>query len=175
MGSNQYKLWDPQLNKIIYARDVVIEEWNTVYKGILEEMRDNPDNDNIGNLVGEERDERSNPETPPQSEIAQQKELRTRTGDNEAPGEVRQLEEIARWSKRSQEGNEATSPGEAQQGRQVDINEVIDRLVGDVEGEKDDQQSDGNYKGERISDSVTADRCRQRQLLQRPRRITVPF
>jgi Reverse transcriptase (RNA-dependent DNA polymerase)/Integrase core domain len=70
MASNQYKLWDPQLNKIIYARDVVIEEWNTTYEEIQEEMRDNPDHDTLGNLVGKEAGNDSDPETPPQSEIA---------------------------------------------------------------------------------------------------------
>ena len=70
MASNQYKLWDPQLNRIIYARDVVIEEWNTTYEEIQEEMRDNPDHDTLGNLVGKEAGSDSDPETPPQSEIA---------------------------------------------------------------------------------------------------------
>jgi hypothetical protein len=64
MGSNQYKLWDPQLNKIIYARDVVIEEWNTLYSEIREEMRDNLDYDTLGNLIGKEAGA-SDPETPP--------------------------------------------------------------------------------------------------------------
>ncbi len=34
MALNQYKFLDPQLNKIIYARDVVIEEWNIIYQEI---------------------------------------------------------------------------------------------------------------------------------------------
>jgi len=71
MGSNQYKLWDPRLNKIIYARDVVIEEWNTLYSEIQEEMRDNPDHDTLGNLIGKEAGA-SDPETPPQDEVARQ-------------------------------------------------------------------------------------------------------
>jgi hypothetical protein len=57
------------LNKIIYARDVVIEEWNTTYQRIQEEIKDNPDNDTLGNLVGREAGD-SDPETPPQSEVA---------------------------------------------------------------------------------------------------------
>jgi hypothetical protein len=64
IGSNQYKLWDPRLNKIIYTRDVVIEEWNTLYSEIREEMRDNPNYDTLGNLIGKETDA-SDPETPP--------------------------------------------------------------------------------------------------------------
>src|SRR5438045_3412057 len=71
MASNQYKLWDPRLNKIIYARDVVIEEWNTIYQEIQDEIRDNPDHDALGNLVGKEAGA-SDPETPPQDEIARQ-------------------------------------------------------------------------------------------------------
>ena len=33
-------------------------------------MRDNPDNNTLGNLVGTEADSISDPETPPQSEVA---------------------------------------------------------------------------------------------------------
>jgi hypothetical protein len=132
MASNQYKLWDPQLNKIIYARDVVIEEWNTTYEKIQEEMRDNPDHDTLGNLVGREAGNGSSPETPPQSEIA-------RNPDH------------------------------------IDINKVIDKLVGDVEGEKDDQLSDDNYEEE--TSDVNANQTehgQQRQPLERPRRIIIP-
>ena len=69
MASNQYKLWDPQLNKIIYARDVVIEEWNTTYQEIQKEMRNNPDHDTLGNLIGKEAGA-GDPQTPPQDEVA---------------------------------------------------------------------------------------------------------
>ena len=152
MGSNQYKLWDPQLDKIIYARDVVIEEWNTIYQEIQEGMRDNPDHDTLGNLVGKEAGSDSDPETPPQSEIA-------RNPDH------------------------------------IDINKVVDKLVGDVEGEEDDQLGDDNYEEEETSD-VNADRTedglqrpssvedrtedglqrpsRVEHGLQRPRRVIIP-
>jgi hypothetical protein len=133
MASNQYKLWDPQLNKIIYARDVVIEEWNTIYHEIQEEMRDNPDHDTLGNLVGEEAGNGSGPETPPQSEIARNPD-------------------------------------------QIDINKVIDKLTGDVEGEKDDQLSDDNYEEEEQPSDVNASdvNANQTEQGQRPRRVIIP-
>jgi hypothetical protein len=69
----------------------------------------------------------------------------------------------------------------------IDINKVIDKLTGDVEGEKDDQLSDDNYEEEtsdvnadhtehnyeerETSDVNATEQGRQRQSRQRPRRV----
>jgi hypothetical protein len=70
-------------------------------------MRGNPDHDTLGNLVGREAGNGSDPETPPQSEIARDP-------------------------------------------NQINIQKVIDKLVGDVEGEND--QSSDEDDEERTSD-----------------------
>jgi len=42
-GSNQYIFWESGRDIIIYARDVIIDEWNETYEVIQKEMRENPD------------------------------------------------------------------------------------------------------------------------------------
>ena len=49
---NQYILQDSEFDRIIYARDVVIDEWNTIYNEIQSQIREN-DDENIGNLLCE--------------------------------------------------------------------------------------------------------------------------
>src|SRR5213078_2337696 len=67
---------------------------------------------------------------------------------------------------------------------QININEVVDKLIGDVEGEKDDQPDD-NYEEEITSDSNVPDsnvpnsnvqtgQGQQRQSLERPHRVIIP-
>ena len=51
-GTNQYILWNSESNRIIYARDVAIDEWNTIYNKIQSQIRENND-ENIGNLLYE--------------------------------------------------------------------------------------------------------------------------
>ncbi len=33
-GTNQYIFWDSESDRMIYARDVAIDEWNTIYNKI---------------------------------------------------------------------------------------------------------------------------------------------
>ncbi len=47
---NQYILWDSESDRIIYTRDVAIDEWNTIYNKIQNQIRGN-DDENIGNLL----------------------------------------------------------------------------------------------------------------------------
>ena len=59
-------------------------------------MRDNPDNHNVGNLVGKETDKGSILETPLQSKIALKQSCQQQTSDpNKALRETQQLGEIA--------------------------------------------------------------------------------
>jgi len=46
-GLNQYILWKLGRDIIIYARDVIIDEWNKTYEAIQKEMRENPDDDSL--------------------------------------------------------------------------------------------------------------------------------
>jgi hypothetical protein len=95
-------------------------------------MRGNPDHDTLGNLVGREAGNGSDPETPPQSEIARDP-------------------------------------------NQINIQKVIDKLVGDVEGEND--QSSDEDDEERTSDvnvNAQTEQGQQRQPRERPHRVTVP-
>ncbi len=50
VGINQYILWDSESDRIIYTRDVAIDEWNTIYNEIQNQIRGN-DDENIGNLL----------------------------------------------------------------------------------------------------------------------------
>jgi len=161
MGSNQYKLWDPQLNKIIYARDVVIEEWNTTYEEIQEEMRDNPDNDTLGNLVGREADNISDPETPPQSEIAR---IPDQTNIQETV--CRRVDDVA--------GEKEDQSGRARNPDQTNIHETIYKRVDDVEGENDSQLDDEDDEEGTSNVNASTEQGQQRQPLRRPHRVTVP-
>ena len=49
-GTNQYILWDSESDRIIYARDVAIDKWNTIYNEIQSQNCEN-DDENIGNLL----------------------------------------------------------------------------------------------------------------------------
>ncbi len=49
---NQYILQDSESDRIIYTRDVAIDEWNTIYNEIQTQIREN-DDENIGNLLCE--------------------------------------------------------------------------------------------------------------------------
>jgi len=46
-GSNQYVLWDPARNEIVWARDLTIDEYQTQYTNLIEKFA----NDQIGLLV----------------------------------------------------------------------------------------------------------------------------
>src|SRR6266511_679012 len=60
-GPNQYILWKPGRDIIIYARDVIIDEWNTIYNEIQSQNREN-DDENIENLLcGHEMEDVSEP------------------------------------------------------------------------------------------------------------------
>src|SRR6266498_4346580 len=97
-GSNQYILWEPGRDIIIYARDVIIDEWNKTYEAIQKEMRENPDDDSLKLICDDEI-------------------------SLEEPSEV-----------------------QIQESDQVNINDIVDNLVGDVEGERDDQIHDSDYE-----------------------------
>src|SRR6266536_1848969 len=49
-GSNQYILWKSGRDIIIYARDVAIDKWNTIYNEIQSQNCEN-DDENIENLL----------------------------------------------------------------------------------------------------------------------------
>src|SRR6266536_6183535 len=53
-GSNQYILWESGRDIIIYARDVIIDEWNETYEAIQKEMRENPDDNNLTFICNDE-------------------------------------------------------------------------------------------------------------------------
>jgi hypothetical protein len=150
-------------------------------------MRDNPDNDTLGNLVGREADHTSDPETPPQSEIARNpnhtnvKEATKRVGDVVREKE-RQSDHTARNERRSdhtaqkthQSDHTAQSDHIARNLDPTNINEAIDKRVGDVEGENDSQLGDEDDE-ERISNvNMPTEQGQQRQPLGRSHRLTLP-
>src|SRR6266498_5558459 len=49
-GLNQYILWESGRDIIIYARDVIIDKWNTIYNEIQSQICEN-DDENIENLL----------------------------------------------------------------------------------------------------------------------------
>ncbi len=49
-GLNQYIFWELGCDIIIYARDVIIDEWNMIYNEIRSQNREN-DDENIENLL----------------------------------------------------------------------------------------------------------------------------
>src|SRR6266536_6237939 len=53
-GSNQYILWESGRDIIIYARDVIIDEWNKTYEAIQKEMRENSDDDSLKFICDDE-------------------------------------------------------------------------------------------------------------------------
>ncbi len=53
-GSNQYIFWESGRDIIIYARDVIIDEWNETYEVIQKEMRENPDDDSLKLICDDE-------------------------------------------------------------------------------------------------------------------------
>ena len=52
--SNQYILWKLGRDIIIYARDVIIDEWNKTYEAIQKEMRENLDDDSLKLIYNDE-------------------------------------------------------------------------------------------------------------------------
>ena len=88
-GSNQYILWEPGRDIIIYAWDVIINEWNKTYEVIQNEIRENSDDDSLKLIYGDE--------------ISLKK-----------PTEV-----------------------QIQEPDQININDIVNNLVGDIEGERD--------------------------------------
>ncbi len=97
-GSNQYILQELERDIIIYARDVIINEWNKTYEAIQKEIKENPDNDNLKLIY-----------------------------DNEI--NLKESLEI-----------------QIQKSDQININNILDNLVGDVKGERDNQIYNFNYK-----------------------------
>src|SRR6266536_4404611 len=53
-GSNQYIFWELGRDIIIYARDVIIDEWNETYEAIQKEMRENLDDDSLKFICDDE-------------------------------------------------------------------------------------------------------------------------
>ncbi len=51
---NQYILWELERDIIIYARDVVIDEWNETYEAIQKEIKENLDNDSLKFICDDE-------------------------------------------------------------------------------------------------------------------------
>ena len=97
-GLNQYILWESGRDIIIYARDVIIDEWNKTYEAIQKEIRENPDDNNLKLIC-----------------------------DNEIS-----LKE--------------SSKIQIQEFNQININDIVDNLVGDVKRERDNQIYNFNYK-----------------------------
>ncbi len=97
-GSNQYILQESGRDIIIYARDVIIDEWNKTYEAIQKEMRENPDDDSLKLICDDE--------------ISLKESLEV----------------------------------QIQESDQVNINDIVNNLVGDVKGERDDQIYDFDYK-----------------------------
>ncbi len=46
-GLNQHIFWELGRDIIIYARDVIIDEWNETYEAIQKEIKENPDDDSL--------------------------------------------------------------------------------------------------------------------------------
>jgi hypothetical protein len=139
-------------------------------------MRDNPDNKSLGNLVGIEADERGNPETLPQNKIAQQI---NRQVDKSKRSQKESEYTLQKYCLDDQIEEEETFGGALDKITDtVDINKVVDKLIGDVEGEIDDQMSNDNYReGSNSADhretSNLVEARASRQILQRPCRVTV--
>ncbi len=53
-GSNQYIFWEPGRDIIIYARDVIIDEWNKTYEAIQKEIKENPNNNSLKLIYDDE-------------------------------------------------------------------------------------------------------------------------
>ena len=137
VGTNQYKLWDPELNRVIYARDVDFDEWDAVHQEIKTSQRENPDDDSLWLVSGMK-------DTLGDKELTEVDLNGKTTIEGAVDGKTTTTSNDERTTE--------TSAHQVQSGGRVlgseafvDINKVIDQLTGDDDVEKDDQPLDGTY------------------------------
>src|SRR6266536_236270 len=203
-GLNQYILWKSKRDIIIYARDVIIDEWNTIYNKIQSQNRENND-ENIKNLLcGNEMENVSELYKPQLENSPSQPE----NIENLLCESGNEMEDVVEPNKPSQLENSLSQLENTSTQfipTSIDINDLVDEYAGVDEREnhqnrRDDdyvekeqtnqnqnqqsQQVERNRQNIRVDDYVEEELTdqnqqsqqveRERQAIDRPRRIKIP-